>query len=106
VSEICELITPEEKKKTKNKIDAVSREFMISLVDMAHFKCCSIMQPFLFQLFLCTLQLLKFNAWNSLGTFTFINKAFYVLTENPRIRRNHLHADNSCYSIKTLIGTP
>lgn len=64
------------------------------------------MQKFLFQIFIYTLQLLKFNAQNSLGIFTFINKAFYVLTENPKIRRNHLQADNSCYSIKTLIGTP
>lgn len=62
------------------------------------------MQSFLFQLFLCTLQLLKFSAQNSSGIFTFINKAFYVLTENPKIRRNNLHTDNSCYSIKILLA--
>lgn len=79
---------------------------MMPSVDMTHFKSCFIMQSVLFLLFLCTLQLLKLNAQNSLGTFTFLNKAFYVLTENPKIRRNHLQAANSCYSIKTLIGSP
>lgn len=70
------------------------------------FKSCSRMESSLFQLFLRTLQLLKFNVKNSLGTFTFNNKPFYVLTEDPKIRRNHLQVDNSCYNIKTVIGIP